>query len=211
MKRLDVDVAIVGAGTAGLNARRAALANGAERVVMIEGGQHGTTCARVGCMPSKLLIAAAEAAHEIRHSGIFGVHTDPPRVDGPAVLQRVQRERDRFVGFVLDAVDDMPADQKLSGFARFVDPSTLEVSGHTRVRARSVVIAAGTEPYVPAALAAVGDRLLTNDSVFELPDLPRSLAVLGTGVIGIELGQAMHRLGVQVTILNRSHRVGPSA
>ncbi|TPV96515.1 MAG: dihydrolipoyl dehydrogenase [Myxococcales bacterium FL481] len=209
-RELDVDVAIIGAGTAGLNARRAALAAGAKRVVMIEGGPHGTTCARVGCMPSKLLIAAAEAAHEIRHAGVFGVHAPPPQVDGPAVLRRVQSERDRFVGFVLRAVDDLPAEQKLTGYARFVDASTLDVDDHTRVRAKSVVVAAGTEPFVPDGFESLGDRLLTNASVFELPDLPRSLAVLGTGVIGLELGQAMHRLGVDVTIINRSRRAGPA-
>lgn len=209
MQTRNVDVAIIGAGTAGLNARRAALKAGAKSVVMIEGGPHGTTCARVGCMPSKLLIAAAEAAYEIRHADVFGVHADPPRIDGPAVLQRVQRERDRFVGFVLRAVDDLPDEQKLSGYARFVDSLTLLVDDHTRVQAKSIVVAAGTEPYVPPGLAGLGDRLLTNASVFELPDLPRSLVVLGTGVIGIELGQAMSRLGVQVTIVNRSRRAGP--
>ncbi|MEE9382612.1 MAG: dihydrolipoyl dehydrogenase [Nannocystaceae bacterium] len=209
MRSIDVDVAIIGAGTAGLNARRAALAGGASRVVMIEGGAHGTMCARVGCMPSKLLIAASEAAHEPSRAQLFGIHIHPPKVDGPAVMHRIQRERDRFVGFVLDAVRAIPEGQKITGYARFVGPTTLEVGDHTRVQAQTVVIAVGSSPYVPPQLATVGQRLLTNDSIFELPDLPRSVAVMGTGVIGLELGQAMHRLGVRVTIFNRSRRVGP--
>ena len=89
-------VAVVGAGTAGLAAYRAAKTAGAS-AVLIEGGAYGTTCARVGCMPSKLLIAAAEAAHTISHAGRFGVHGGALRVDGRAVMQRVRDERDRFV------------------------------------------------------------------------------------------------------------------
>ncbi|MFT6375729.1 MAG: dihydrolipoamide dehydrogenase, partial [bacterium] len=104
----NVDVAILGAGTAGLSARRAAKANGAS-VVMIDPGPFGTTCARVGCMPSKLLIAAAEAAHHVHQAPMFGVNAAPPEIDGPAVMRRVQSERDRFVCFVgesIDAIDE---------------------------------------------------------------------------------------------------------
>ncbi|HEX7605821.1 MAG TPA: FAD-dependent oxidoreductase, partial [Usitatibacter sp.] len=104
----SVDVAIIGAGTAGLAAYRAARHAGA-RTVIIEGGAYGTTCARVGCMPSKLLIAAAEAAHAIGRAPGFGVHVDGNlRIDGREVMARVKRERDRFVGFVLEGVDAIP-------------------------------------------------------------------------------------------------------
>ena len=104
-----MDVAVIGAGTAGLAAYRAAIAGG-RRAVLIEGGPHGTTCARVGCMPSKLLIAAAEAAHGVARWPEFGLRLDGSlEVDGKAVMARVKRERDRFVGFVLDGVDAIPA------------------------------------------------------------------------------------------------------
>src|SRR3972149_1509459 len=100
MKTLQVDVAVIGAGTAGLSAYRAAKAAGAG-AVMIEGGDYGTTCARVGCMPSKLLIVAADAAHAVGKAPGFGVHPDGVvRIDGREVMERVRRERDRFVGFV---------------------------------------------------------------------------------------------------------------
>src|ERR1700690_687053 len=100
MKTQHVDVAVIGAGTAGLAARREAARLGAAGV-LIEGGPYGTTCARVGCMPSKLLIAAAEASHQVAGAGRFGIRVpDGVRVDGRAVLERVRRERDRFVGFV---------------------------------------------------------------------------------------------------------------
>src|SRR3977135_639057 len=101
MKTIQVDVAVIGAGTAGLAAYRAATAAGASAAI-VEGGDYGTTCARVGCMPRKLLIAAAAAAHAVAKAPAFGVHVDGRiSVDGREVMDRVRRERDRFVGFVL--------------------------------------------------------------------------------------------------------------
>src|SRR5436190_21705868 len=121
MDILKVDVAVIGARTAGLAAYRAATAAGA-RAVIIEGGPCGTTCARVGCMPSKLLIAAAEAAHAVHRAPAFGVHVDGSlRVDGREVMARVRRERDRFVGFVVEAVANIPASDHIRGMAKFVD------------------------------------------------------------------------------------------
>ncbi len=202
----EVDVAVIGAGTAGLAAYRAAVAH-TPRVVLVEAGPHGTTCARVGCMPSKLLIAAAEAAHEAREAGPFGVHADV-RVDGRAVMDRVRRERDRFVGFVVDGVERLPEEHMLRGRATFLAPGLLDVDG-TIVRARAVVVATGSEPFVPPVFDAVRDRLVVNDHVFAWHDLPRSVAVFGGGVIGIEIGQALHRLGVRVRLFGRGGAIGP--
>ena len=209
MQTLHTDVAIIGAGTAGMTAYRAAREH-TERVLVIEGGPYGTTCARVGCMPSKLLIAAAEAAHGATHAAAFGVHAGPVRVDGRAVMDRVRRERDRFVGFVVDAVEHWPEAHRLRGHARFVDDHTLQVDEHTRVQAERIVIATGSEPEWPVAWReALGDRLIVNDDVFDWTDLPASVAVMGTGVIGLELAQALHRLGVRVRLFGRSGRMGP--
>ena len=209
---LQTDVAIIGAGTAGMSAYRAALAH-TPRVLVIESGVYGTTCARVGCMPSKLLIAAAEAAHTVQHAGQFGLHGGPLRVDGPAVMARVRSERDRFVGFVLDAVAQWPAAHRLHGHARFIDNHTLQVDagqGPVRVNAERIIIATGSSPAVPSAWRqALGDRLIVNDDVFEWQDLPGAVAVVGTGVIGLELAQALHRLGVRVRLYGRGNRLGP--
>jgi dihydrolipoamide dehydrogenase len=209
MKTQRVDVAVIGAGTAGLAAYRAARARGA-RAVIVEAGPHGTTCARVGCMPSKLLIAAAEASHAIDAAPGFGVHVGgAKRIDGREVMGRVKRERDRFVGFVLKGVDGIPEEDRIAGRARFIDRSTLEIDGHTRIQARAIVIATGSHPAVPILLQAAGDRLVVNDDVFSWDDLPRSVAVFGPGVIGLELGQSLSRLGVRVVVLGRGGRVGP--
>jgi dihydrolipoamide dehydrogenase len=203
-----IDVAIIGAGTAGLAAYRAARAAGASAVV-IEGGAYGTTCARVGCMPSKLLIAAAEAAHAIERAPGFGVHVDgKTRIDGREVMARVRRERDRFVGFVLESIEAIPEADRVRGYAKFVDRNTLQV-GAQRIQARAIVIATGSRPASPPLLQGLGDRLLVNDHVFEWEDLPRSVAVFGPGVIGLELGQALARLGSRVVVLGRGGRLGP--
>jgi len=209
MQTLETDVAVIGAGTAGMSAFRAAREHTA-RVLLIEGGPYGTTCARVGCMPSKLLIAAAEAAHAVADTPAFGVHGGPLRVDGAAVMARVRAERDRFVGFVVDAVERWPAEARLRGHARFFGDHLLQVGDAVRVEAARIVIATGSSPAVPRAWrAALGDRLLVNDDVFDWGDLPRSIAVVGAGVIGLEIAQALHRLGVRVKLYGRGGKLGP--
>jgi len=204
MKTLHTDVAVIGAGTAGLAAYRAARAAG-KRALIIEGGPYGTTCARVGCMPSKLLIAAAEAAHHAAHTAPFGVHVDGTvRVDGQEVMARVRSERDRFVGFVLEGVENIPAEDKIPGYAQFVSDTTLRVNGELEIQASRVVIATGSRPSVPPPFLSLGDRLIVNDDVFAWDDLPKSVAVFGPGVIGLELGQALARLGVRVRVFGVS-------
>ncbi len=206
MNQLNVDVAIIGTGTAGLAAYRAARAQG-KSALLIERGPYGTTCARVGCMPSKLLIAAAEAAHMLALAPGFGVHAGQVRIDGPAVMARVRSERDRFVGFVLDSVAGIPAADKLVGHARFTGPHTLQVDAHTGVTAARVVIATGSTPVMLPKLNNVGTGVIVSDDVFAWTDLPASVAVIGTGVIGLELGQALARLGVRVSFYARGASV----
>jgi dihydrolipoamide dehydrogenase len=214
MQVRQVDVAVIGAGTAGLNARRQVEKDG-RTALLIESGPYGTLCARIGCMPSKLLIAAADAVHEVAGAGRFGIRVpDGVAVDGSAVLARVRRERDRFVGFVVRDTEAIPAPQRLRGRARFVGPGALEVTPEDgeaplRVEARAVVIATGSEPVVPEPFAAIREHVMVNDDVFELADLPESLAVIGTGIIGLELGQALARLGVRTAFFNPRVSLGP--
>lgn len=208
MTPLDVDVAIIGAGTAGMAAYRAARVH-TDRILLIEAAQYGTTCARVGCMPSKLLIAAADAAQQVREAHHFGVTAGAPQIDGRAVMQRVRSERDRFVGFVLESVHGWPEATRRLGSAHFLDANTLDVDGQV-VRARRIVIATGSRPRIPEGWRErLGNRLIVNDDVFDWVDLPASVAVVGAGVIGLELAQALHRLGVRVRLFARGHRVGP--
>ncbi|HRY22880.1 MAG: dihydrolipoyl dehydrogenase [Geminicoccaceae bacterium] len=203
-----VDVAVIGAGTAGLNARSEVARCGGS-VLLIEHGPYGTTCARVGCMPSKLLVAAAERAQAVRDAGVFGVHAAGGlEIDGRAVMARVQKERDRFANGMVRSTEALPEDQRLRGHARFVGPTSLEVEGE-RIEANAVVIAAGSSPWLPPPFDDHADRVLTSDTIFELEDLPESLAVIGTGVIALELGQAMAQLGVEVAFFNPFDDLGP--
>lgn len=201
--RIECDVAVIGAGSAGLPAWRAVHKAG-RRGLLIEGGPHGTMCARVGCMPSKLLIAAADAAAGVRAAHGFGVFAEAPRVDGVAVMARVRRERDRFVGFVVDDVQAMPSEARLDSPVEFLRDGVLQAADGHEVHAGRVVIATGTQPIVPEPYAVLGDLAIVNDDVFDWQDLPRSVLVVGSGVIGVELGLALAHLGVRVRVLNRS-------
>ncbi len=208
MKSINADVVILGGGTAGMSAFRAARKS-TDSVYLVEDHKFGTTCARVGCMPSKLLIAAAEAAHHVRHADQFGVHPDGAlRIDGREVMERVRSERDRFVGFVLEDVDGFPAENRILGRARFKDEHTILVDEHTEITAKRVVIATGSRPFIIPAWLSLGNRLIVNDDVFDWETLPASVAVFGAGVIGLEIGQALHRLGVEVHVFGKDNALG---
>ncbi|WP_299592706.1 dihydrolipoyl dehydrogenase [uncultured Tateyamaria sp.] len=208
MEDYDFDVAILGAGTAGMSAYREATKY-TDRVALIDGGPLGTTCARVGCMPSKLLIAAADAKHAAGNAEIFGISTNQAEVYGRAVMQRVRNERDRFVGFVHDAVDGFDKGEIIREFATFRDDHTLQLTSGRLLTARAIIIATGSRPNIPPMLEAAGDRLIVNDDVFDWDGLPNSAAVFGAGVIGLELSQALHRLDVRVELFGRDNFVGP--
>ena len=180
-----VDVAVIGAGSAGLPAFRAAHRH-TENVVLIEGGIYGTTCARVGCMPSKLLIAAAEAAHSIENASKFGVYTSKPIINGQDVMRRVRSERDRFVGFVLESVENIDPKHNYRGHARFLDDHTIEVEDKI-IEAKSVVIATGSSPKLMPMFDGLGERLVVNDDIFEWETLPESVAVFGMKINCLKL------------------------
>ncbi|MBL4601910.1 MAG: dihydrolipoyl dehydrogenase [Emcibacteraceae bacterium] len=208
METKKVDVAIIGTGTAGMGAYREA-SKTTDSIALIESGLYGTTCARIGCMPSKLLIAAAEAAHNVEKAHKFGVNAQITNIDGKAVMNRIKSERDRFVGFVLEAVESFNPDHRLKGYAKFINDNTLQIDDKLIIEAKSIVIATGSSPAIPPIFQDVTDRLIINDDVFEWDDLPGSVALFGPGVIGLELGQALHRLGVDVKIFGRGGLVGP--
>ena len=209
MKQIKADVAVIGAGTAGMGAFRNAL-RFTDNVYLIENNVYGTTCARVGCMPSKLLIAAAEARYHALHTAPFGVHLDTSsvRVNGAEVMNRVKSERDRFVGFVVEDVLAWDESKRIMGEAKFIDAHTLQVGEDTQITAERIVIATGSRPVVFPQWQALGDKLIVNDDVFAWDTLPESVAVFGPGVIGLELGQALTRLGVRVEIFGLGGLLG---
>lgn len=204
---LTCDVAVIGAGTAGLAAARRALREGA-RVYLIDDKFNGTMCANVGCMPSKLLIAAANAAHDAREAGTFGIKVGPVRVDGPAVMRRLRSERDRFARLTREGFDDFPPNTMICARATFTGETTLALDDGRQIEARAVVIATGGRPTIPDEFRGVSYLCLTHKTVFELTDLPASLAVIGAGPIGVELAQAFSRLGVRTALFDESNTLG---
>ncbi len=203
---MKCDVAIIGAGTAGLSALSQVRGSGSS-FVLVDRGPLGTTCARVGCMPSKTLIETAAALHArelLAEVGIRGADSLP--ADTKKVMAWVRDRRDGFVQSTLRATADM-GDRLVRGTARFLEPGLLEVEGR-RIEAGSVIVATGSEPVVPAPWRELGDRLLTSDDLFEMDDLPESMAVVGLGPLGLEMAQALARLGVRVRGFDASGSIG---
>jgi len=191
-----LDTIIIGAGTAGLAALRE-VRKRTDRYLIVNEGPWGTTCARVGCMPSKALIEAANAFHRRHAFEEFGLRgADMLTADIPAVLRRVRALRDDFVAGVLKATSGLGSAQ-VSGRASLVGPHAVDIDG-TRHATRSIIIATGSRPSLPDEWLAFGDRMLTTDTLFEQPSLGPRIAVIGMGPIGVEISQALARLGLQV-------------
>ena len=111
--------------------------------------------------------------------------------------------------FVIESVNDIPSEHRLQGMARFLDDHRLQVGDQYIINASRIVIATGSTPSYPPHFEELGDRVLVNDDIFEWRELPESVAVFGPGVIGLELGQALHRLGVRVLMFGIDNVVGP--
>ncbi|MEG3001881.1 MAG: dihydrolipoyl dehydrogenase [Comamonas sp.] len=211
---VQVDVAVIGAGTAGMNAF-STLRKAGVRAVIIDQGPLGTTCARVGCMPSKAVLQAGKrwdmfrgllpAADRGRALDLLPAGSTTPQL----LWEQALSTRDQLVEGNIRQLNDLAGDALLSGQARFTGPQTLLLEGGTTVEAKAFVLATGSEAVRPPELqAALGDKLITTDELFFLDELPRSLAIVGLGPIGLEMGVALSRLGSQVVGSNRSHRVG---
>ncbi|GGD27695.1 dihydrolipoyl dehydrogenase [Sinisalibacter lacisalsi] len=193
---MKVDTVIVGAGSAGLSALRE-VRRYTDDFLLVNAGHWGTTCAAVGCMPSKALIEAANAFHRRNSFEEFGIRgADGLRADIPAVLARVRKMRDGFVKGP-ESVRGKLGKRAISGRARLLGPGRLEVNGD-EIEARAIILAPGSSPVVPGPWRDFGDRILTTDSLFEQQDLPRRIAVIGMGAIGVEIAQALARLGLEV-------------
>ena len=197
-----LDTLIIGAGTAGLAALRE-VRKRTDRYLIVNEGPWGTTCARVGCMPSKALIEAANAFHRRHAFEAFGLRgAQGLSADIAAVLQRVRALRDQFVAGALQATDTLGA-ARMAGRATVLGPNAVDIDG-TPYATRSIIIATGSRPRVPDEWLAFGDRILTTDTLFEQPTLGPRVAVIGMGVIGVEIAQALARLGIEVAAFTTS-------
>jgi len=209
VKERKVDVAIIGSGSAGLYALGKVRPSG-KSFVLINGGELGTTCARVGCMPSKLVIQVAEDFHRRNVFNRYGIEGhEELYLSIPEAMEYVQNLRDIFVERVLsNSTDKLPEENFIQGYARFVETNLLEIDNGERIRAAHIIIATGSRPLVPRAWESFRDRIITTDEFFELEDLPQSIAVIGLGVIGLEIGQSLRRMGLKVTGIDQLMTIG---
>ncbi len=208
MQEKRVDVAIIGSGSAGLYALSKVRPSG-KSFVLINGGELGTTCARVGCMPSKALI---QTAHDISRTKILGRYGadghDQIEIDLNETLEYVQDMRDTFVDRVLsNSTDQMNDELFIEGYAKFVEPNLLQVDDKL-IRADKIIIATGSRPVLPKHWQAFSDKVITTDQFFELDEMPASIAVVGLGTIGLEIGQSLAKLGVEVTGFDMLESIG---
>ena len=196
----EVEVAIIGAGSAGLYCM-SQVKRFTSDFVLIDGGELGTTCARVGCMPSKVMIQVAEDFHRrniFEREGIEG--KEHLSVNIADAMEHIQDMRDTFVDMTLShSTDLLPEEQLIESNVRFIDDNTLETEDGEQIRATKIIIATGSRPVIPKSWSAFSEHIFSTDEIFEFEALPASVAVIGLGVIGLEIGQSLHRLGVKVT------------
>jgi pyruvate/2-oxoglutarate dehydrogenase complex dihydrolipoamide dehydrogenase (E3) component len=195
----DFDVAIIGAGAAGLSVAAGAAQLGAS-VALIERDRMGGDCLNTGCVPSKALLAASHAMRAIRRAAGFGITVPDPVADWDAVRRHVRG--------VIAAIAPIDSEARyralgatiLRGEARFIDPATISVEGR-RLTARRFVIAAGSQPTIPGIDGLRAQPYWTNDTLFDLTERPDHLLILGGGPIGLEMADAFVGLGCPVTVI----------
>lgn len=202
------NVVVIGAGTAGL-VTAAGTASLGGRVALIERHKMGGDCLNFGCVPSKALISSARLAQRIREAEKWGLHNQEPQFEFREVMERMRSRRakiapndsqERFESLGVDV---------FRGEARFVSPQEVEVDGQ-RLRAKNFVIATGSRAAIPKIDGLDAVPFFTNETIFdELHEKPESMAVLGGGPIGCELGQAFSRLGVKITIVHNGDQLLP--
>lgn len=209
-RRFDRNLIVIGAGSAGLvSAYIAAMVKA--KVTLIEAHEMGGDCLNTGCVPSKALIKSAKVAHQIADAARFGIDVGAPVVDFPAVMRRVRDvitaiephdSVERFTGLGVDCV---------KGYARFIDPWTVEIDGARRMTAKAFIIATGAAPLIPPLPGVEDSGYLTSETLWDAmatrSAAPGRLVILGGGPIGCELAQAFQRLGSNVTIIEMAERL----
>ena len=202
-----VKICVIGSGSTGLFSL-GQVRKGTKDFVVLDGGTLGTTCARVGCMPSKAIIQAAEDVH---HREVFDVQgisgAEAVKADISKTMQHVRDMRDGFAGMVVKRSAMGLGDRLIKHNAVFIGPSRVRV-GEEEIEAEKFILAVGSRPVMPAPWTELSDLLMTTDEFFEQESLPQRMAVIGLGVIGTELGQSLARLGIDVTGIDMAETIG---
>lgn len=203
---LHVDVVVLGAGSAGLSAA-GEIRKQTDSFVLINAGPYGTTCARVACMPTKTLIEAANGCHARHFFAKFAMQeSESIKIDRRAVMHHVRAMRDGFAGGMKKSTEKF-GDKNIQGHGRFLDATTIKVND-TLIKTRKTIIATGSRPILPTVWQQFGNRIITTEDLFELHDLPPTMAVIGLGPAGLELAQAFARLDMKVIGVSHSEKIG---
>jgi dihydrolipoamide dehydrogenase len=201
-----VDVAIIGAGSAGLSALRQVKKH-TDDYVIIDHSPLGTKCARVGCMPSKALISVAKDYHRskiFKEEGISGADNLLPNMS--SILNHTRRLRDHFTNEMIKVTKILAGDHLIKGQAEITTQNNIRVDDK-KITANKIIIATGSRPKIPHDWEKFGNRILTSDNIFEQINLPKRMAVIGLGPIGLELGQAISRFGFDITGFTINHLI----
>lgn len=201
----DYDYIIIGSGGAAFSSAIEAVKYGA-KVAIIERGKVGGTCVNIGCVPSKTLLRAGEINHLAKNNPFIGLHTSAGDVDlAPLIKQKNELVTDLRNSKYVDLIDDYGF-ELIKGEAKFVDEKTVEVNGK-QLSAKRFLIATGASPAVPNIPGLDEVHYLTSTTLLELKKVPKRLTVIGSGYIGMELGQLFHNLGSEVTLMQRGPRL----
>ncbi len=193
------DLAVIGAGSAGLSVAAAAAQFG-ERVVLFEKGDMGGDCLNSGCIPSKALLAAAKYADAHRKSAKFGTESHEPDIDFAGAMSHVES--------VIKSIAPHDSQERFEGLgvtviratAKFTGPRTLDANGQS-FEARRIIIASGSRASIPPIPGLAETAHFTNETIFRNRTKPDHLIIIGGGPIGMEMAQAHRRLGAKVTVL----------
>lgn len=206
MSKFEFDAIVIGGGAAGLTASGFA-ANVGAKTMMIEADRLGGDCTWTGCVPSKVILKAGKIAHQIRNASRFGLLDSEPEINYKKVIQHVHNVRDE----VYEDADRPEIYEEMGievvfGKAKFKDSHTLEIlqsdGGTKTVTGAHIFIATGAKAFVPEISGLDEVEFLTNETLFEIEDLPDHLVVVGAGPIGIEMSQAFANLGANVTVID---------
>jgi len=202
MKQTIFDLIVIGGGSGGLAVAEKAAQLG-KNVAVIEGNKMGGTCVNNGCVPKKIMWYAANLAHAVDDANSFGIPAERGKTD----WGRLTSAREEYIrninqywnGYVKDS-----GIKHIQGYAHFVSANIVEANG-VRYQADHIVIATGGKPVIPPVPGA--ELGITSDGFFQLTELPKRVAVIGGGYIGVELSGVLHALGSDVSIIAREQRI----
>jgi len=202
------DLVIIGGGAAGLVVASVAAQLGLDVVLINKQADMGGDCLHYGCVPSKTLLKSASIAHIQRHAEQWGINSVSPNVDIQAVNKTIKRAIDTIqVHDSRQRFEELGC-EVVTGTASFVSKNRVRVAEKT-FDAKKIVIASGSQAWIPSIKGLDKIDYLTNEDMFSLPKLPKSLIVLGGGPVGVEMAQAYARLGCSVSLIELAPRLLP--